>query len=64
MTERLDPRIKNAIVLYNDQPIDAPDKMSVIVECIEQLLSAPGGNQSFSEKKGIYSDGNIRKNQK
>jgi len=62
MTERLDPRIQNAIVLYNDQPIDAPDKMNVIVECIEQLLSVSCDNQA--EKKGKYNDGNIGKNQK
>jgi len=64
MTERLDPRIQNAIILYNDQPIDTLDKMSVLVECMEQILSASGGNQTSSEKKGIYSDGNIGENQK
>ena len=62
MIEKLDPRIKNAIILYNNQPIDASDKMSVIIECIEQLLSASGEKQPSSQK-GTHSNGNIGENQ-
>ena len=66
--ERPDPRIQNARLFFNDESITIPARMSVIVECIEHLISSTrehhATGKTTKETKGFYANGNSRENQK